>query len=143
MSFTGPFPPTPPFELPEKYIKGIKKKKIMSDDDVLRKGMVASVDDAVGEIVKLLKSTEQWNNTIIIFLSDNGSYLPDGNLPFYGVRGSLDEGGVRVPAFITSPLLSEQVRGSVVLHMVHITDIFPTILGLTGGRVKIRLFSSC
>ena len=94
--------------------------------------MVTAVDEAVGEIMSKLKSSEDWNNTIVIFLSDNGSSVPEANIPFPGTRGSLQEGGVRVPAFISSPLLEDSSRGSIVKDMTHITDIFPTILSLSG-----------
>ena len=114
-------------------MKGNKKQKQkLFEENVIRKGMVSAVDEAVGEIMTKLKSSEDWNNTIVIFLSDNGSSVPEANTPFQGIRGSLQEGGVRVPAFISSPLLDKSTRGSIVKDMTHITDVFPTILSLTG-----------
>ena len=44
------------------------------------------------------------------------------------------EGGVRVPALVASPLLGE-VRGESLSHMVHITDITPTLLALAGHNI--------
>ena len=104
-----------PYQAPDRFIKlydknqkvkgNKKQKQKLFEENVIRKGMVSAVDEAVGEIMTKLKSSEDWNNTIVIFLSDNGSSVPEANTPFQGIRGSLQEGGVRVPAFISSPLL--------------------------------------
>lgn len=140
VSFTGA---SAPFQAPDRFIKlyeqkqkmkgNIKEKQKSFEENVIRKGMVSAVDEAIGKIMSKLKSSEDWDNTIVIFLSDNGSSAPEGNLPFKGIRGSLQEGGVRVPAFITSPLMDETVQGCIIKNVTHITDIFPTILSLAGS----------
>ena len=57
------------------------------------------------------------------------------NQPFKGEKGSLWEGGTRVPAFIHSPLL-----GSNTVHsnsdLIHVTDWYPSLVTLSGGSVK-------
>ena len=93
--------------------------------------MISAMDEAVGEIITQLKESGDWENTVVVFLSDNGSNSREGNLPFRGGRGSPMEGGVRVPALVASPLLGD-VRGESLSHMVHITDITPTLLALAG-----------
>ena len=99
---------------------------------MVRKAMISAMDEAVGEIVTRLKKSEDWEKTVILFLSDNGSSVLSGNSPFRGGRGSPLEGGVRVPALVASPLLAEEVRGQTLSHMVHITDLAPTLLSLAG-----------
>ena len=99
---------------------------------MIRKAMISAMDEAVGEIISRLKESEDWENTVVIFLSDNGSSVRSANLPFRGGRGSPLEGGVRVPAVVVSPLLREEVRGRPLPHVIHITDIAPTILRLAG-----------
>ena len=102
------------------------------EEKVVRRAMVSAMDKAVGDILTGLRQSKDWENTVVIFLSDNGSSVKEGNLPFRGGRGSPLEGGVRVPALVTSPLLREEARGKVVSEMVHITDLMPTILHLAG-----------
>ena len=96
--------------------------------------MISAMDEAVGEIITQLKESGDWENTVVVFLSDNGSNSREGNLPFRGGRGSPMEGGVRVPALVASPLLGD-VRGESLSHMVHITDITPTLLALAGHYI--------
>ena len=100
--------------------------------------MISAMDEAVGEIITQLKESGDWENTVVVFLSDNGSNSREGNLPFRGGRGSPMEGGVRVPALVASPLLGE-VRGESLSHMVHITDITPTLLALAGNSQHLTL----
>ena len=68
------------------------------------------MDDAVGGIVSSLKEHGYYNNSIILFMSDNGGRqmppaLASPNYPFKGYKGSLYEGGTKVPAMIHSRLL--------------------------------------
>ena len=145
VSFTGA---AAPFQVPEKYMsmyegqevgKKNRKRKLSkerNEEFKIRRAMITAVDDAVGKIIRKLKETGNFNNTVIIFLSDNGSPSPGSgaNLPFRGMRGTLEEGGVRVPALISSPLLPLDNRGVRVEEMVHVTDILPTILSLAGAE---------
>ena len=67
---------------------------------------------------------------------DNGGQISGGatNTPLKGGKGSYLEGGVRVPAFIHSPLLSS--GGQINNDLLHITDWFPTLLQLAGVSTK-------
>ena len=69
------------------------------------------------------------------FRSDNGGcYVSGGkNGPLRGSKGSLFEGGVRVDAFIYSPLIASEHQGKVYTNIMHVSDWFPTILDLTGS----------
>ena len=144
VSFTGA---AAPYQVPDKYIamyegqavgKTDMKRKLSlgrKHEMEIRRAMITAVDDAVTRIVQKLQDTGSYNNTVIIFLSDNGSPMPGSgaNQPFRGMRGTLEEGGVRVPALISSPLLTPETRGSRVKEMVHVTDILPTILSLASA----------
>ena len=91
---------------------------------------VTAMDDAIGQIVDLYKENEVWNNTIIIFSSDNGGSNNAGgyNWPLRGQKGTLWEGGIRSPGFIHSPLFVNSQIGSVNSNLMHVTDWYPTIL---------------
>ena len=133
VAFTGA---RAPYQAPDSWMGLYDEEEIARYDkeefemEVVRKGMVSAVDEAVGDILEKLRGSKDYNNTIVIFSSDNGSANPKANLPFKGVRGHLSEGGVRVPAVVHSPLLKEGGRGRRIQDMIHITDWLPTILGL-------------
>ena len=70
-------------------------------------GMVSFMDRSIGEIVKQFQRRGLWDNTVLVFLSDNGGVTQNGasNYPLRGGKMDFWEGGVRTPAFVTSPLL--------------------------------------
>jgi arylsulfatase A-like enzyme len=77
-------------------------------------GMVSALDWAVGATLDGLKAAGQYDNTIVFFTSDNGAQPGQGgtNFPLRGWKTSMYEGGVRVPAWVHSPLLPAAARGS-------------------------------
>jgi len=78
-------------------------KKFDSIQDIHRRifaAMLANLDDSVGEVLAALKANDLMENTIIVFLSDNGGptrELTSSNLPLRGGKGQLYEGGIRIP----------------------------------------------
>lgn len=105
----------------------------------LRYQKIKDMDTAVNKIVKALKSTAQYSSTVILFLSDNGAKFEDikqgYNFPLKGYKGTLYEGGTKVPGFIHSPLLSRSVSGTRYNGLMHMVDILPTILNITGTQM--------
>ena len=100
-------------------------------------GMVSALDETVGRVVSALeeKGPEFWNNTVIIFASDNGGWTKPGssgiNFPLRGGKFTLFEGGIRVPAFVYSPLIEKPSR--IEDSLVDVTDWYPTLVRLAGG----------
>ncbi|KXK26999.1 MAG: Arylsulfatase precursor [candidate division WS6 bacterium OLB20] len=99
---------------------------------------ITGLDEQVGKIVTALKETGQWNNTVLVFMSDNG--IPSSLLTFSnngGLRGNKSgvfEGGVRSPMLISWP--AAVAAGSETSLVSHVTDIAPTfseIAGVTGA----------
>ena len=79
-------------------------------------GMVTAMDDAVGNITEILKANELYDNSIIIFVSDNGGQAAGrinvaSNYPLRADKGTFYEGGVRTPAFIHAPSLISEKAG--------------------------------
>jgi len=100
--------------------------------------MVETMDTNVGRILDGLKKMNLEENTIVFFTSDNGGYPPiTSNLPFRGGKGWAYEGGVREPWLVKWPGVTK--AGSVCDVPVIFTDIFPTVLEMTGQSLRPEL----
>ena len=105
--------------------------------------MVHSLDDAVGSLLDALDAEGIADETVIVFYSDNGGNIHCGleevdtsgakyitpitsNHPLRGGKGGIHEGGVRVPAVVVWPGVTELGSRSDV--RIHSTDLYPTIL---------------
>ncbi|CAN0064024.1 unnamed protein product, partial [Laminaria digitata] len=102
-------------------------------------GMVAQVDNGLGGLRTLLEDLDEWDNTVVIFFSDNGGLPEHGsvNRPFRGGKGEYWEGGVHVPAFLSGGFVSSALARNGVEpyrygHLAHVTDIHTTMLRLAG-----------
>lgn len=94
-------------------------------------GMMAAVDEAVGQIVSALEKSGLRENTLIVFSSDNGGPKPGDNGPLRAFKGTIYEGGVRGCAFVNWP--GHVPAGTTIREPVHIIDWFPTLVKLAGG----------
>lgn len=94
--------------------------------------MIQAMDDGVGDIYNALDQNELLDNTFIFFMSDNGANRNGSNGPLRGYKGSLWEGGQRVPAFAYwKDRIRPGTSGELLLGM----DIFPTLATLTGNKL--------
>ncbi len=106
---------------------------------------IYAVDQNVKRIVDFLKAKGQYENTLIVFTSDNGgmcggsyhgnksgSPLP-GNAPFSGHKGNYYQGGIRVPMFVHWPAGIKK-RG-IYTELISTIDILPTAVEIAGGEV--------
>ncbi|XP_070556392.1 arylsulfatase B-like [Ptychodera flava] len=122
-----------PVAVPPEY-----EKQYMFIDDPERRtlaGMTSCVDEGIGNLTETMRKHGLLENTVIVLTSDNGGDTDFGgnNWPLKGKKATLWDGGVRVPAFVNSPLLHDNVRGTKYKGLMHITDWFPTLLHLAGG----------
>lgn len=97
--------------------------------------MVYAVDRGVGELVKALKAKNEYENTLIVFLSDNGGKLSKGanNYPLREGKGSTYEGGYRVPMFFHWP--ANIPSGKKFDYPVSALDFYPTFATLSGASI--------
>ena len=103
-------------------------------------GMVAAMDEAIGQVIDALEKKGVLNNTLIIFSSDNGGPRPGkwtSNKPLRAGKGTIYEGGVRVCAFATWP--GHIPSGKKIDEPIHIIDWYPTLIKLAGGSLKQKL----
>lgn len=93
--------------------------------------MVKAMDESIGRVRQALKDKGIERETVIIFLSDQGSYFE--NPPFHGGKRSdtLYEGGARVPLIINWPGVT--TAGVKNKSIVQSTDLFPTLVEIGGG----------
>lgn len=95
--------------------------------------VIMELDWSVGEVVKTLKETGIYNNTIFIFTSDNGPKAGSA-LPLRGRKATTWEGGQRVPGIVVWP---DQIpAGTVSGEMVSTMDLFPTFAEITGAQIQ-------
>ncbi|PWT70674.1 MAG: sulfatase [Bacteroidetes bacterium] len=118
--------PHDPFQVPKSYFDRIKNV----DDSIKRVyyGMIEALDDAVGKIIEKLREDKIEDQTLIIFLSDNGGATytrATDNAPLRGGKCTHFEGGLMVPFFIKFPSM---IQGSQVYEKpVSSLDIFATV----------------
>ncbi|XP_037558828.1 arylsulfatase B-like isoform X2 [Dermacentor silvarum] len=121
-----------PLQVPPEY--KVPCTKYHNKNRQLLCGMLNALDEAVGRIEKALMHHGYWNNTLLVFTSDNGGQILEGgnNWPLRGNKNTLWEGGTRVPAFVAGPLLKK--TGYTNRKVVHAVDWFPTLLSLAGEK---------
>ncbi len=94
--------------------------------------MVDSMDQAIGKILAAIDEKGIADNTFVLFLSDNGATPSGDNRPWRSGKGSVYEGGVRVPAVVRWPAGS-LMGGREVDAMMGYIDIYPTIKRIAGA----------
>jgi arylsulfatase A-like enzyme len=103
-------------------------------------GMVAAMDEAVGQIMAAIDEKNMRSSTLVIFSSDNGGPAPGrvtSNGPLRAGKATLYEGGVRVCACVAWE--GHIKPGSVVDQPLHMVDWYPTLLKLAGASLDQKL----
>jgi len=131
---------------PELIAKFKNKPGVGGHNNPTYAAMIASVDESVGRVMALLDELKLADNTVLIFTSDNGGvggYVREGikkggedvtdNAPLRSGKGSLYEGGTRVPFIVRWPA---QVKAGAVCDTpaIHV-DMYPTLVAMAGGKM--------
>ena len=90
---------------------------------------ISHLDHQVGAFVEQLNAAALWENTVLVFLSDNGYHLGSHGL---GNKITMHEESVRVPMFVTGPGIA---RGKRSKSLVSSLDVYPTLLALAGVTI--------
>jgi arylsulfatase A len=124
--------PHSPFQVPEKYF-GKYKNRGLDNELATIYGMVENMDQNIGLILSKLEQLNLAEKTIVIFLSDNGPNTFRFNGEMKGKKGNVDEGGVRVPFYISWPGTIEAGKTAQLAQGI---DLFPTLLKLCSINYK-------
>jgi arylsulfatase A-like enzyme len=107
------------------------KKGSYGQDNAEYAAMIQTMDTNVGRLIDYLKKSGKFDNTFIIFTSDNGGvYGITHQWPLRAGKGSYYEGGIRIPMIIVWP--GKVAPGSSTHQPVINTDFFPTFLDVAG-----------
>lgn len=146
LAFTSPHVP---LQEPDRWM-GLYKETAPDAGLQLYWAAISHVDDAVGQVMAEVDRVGQRDDTLVLFLSDNGApgqpnrmqvktnhgafldvTLPGENLPFRGKKVDVYEGGIRTPAFLSWPA---GLRPGTCDDPLHVSDWMPTFCGLAGHR---------
>ena len=127
-----------PWQAPGNVAK--KVRHIANKNRRVYAGMLVSMDDGIGRIIKSLKDQGVYENTVVIFLSDNGAPKSSSasSAPLRGFKGDTYEGGVRVPFVMSWP--GKIKAKSHYKHPVSALDIVPTVVKLAGAQPAKKKF---
>jgi arylsulfatase A-like enzyme len=124
--------PHEPLDIAEKYWKPYAEKGV-PEKTARVYGMIANVDENVGKLMAALDRLGIANNTIVIFMTDNGPAFGGTaryNAGLRGQKGEVYEGGIRVPCFVRWP---ETVRpGTQIDTLAAHIDLLPTLMDACG-----------
>jgi arylsulfatase len=104
-----------------------------AEDTATFYGMIANIDDNVGLLVAKLEEWGLAENTLVVFMTDNGTAAGDYNAGMTGGKGTVHEGGTKVPAFFRLP--GKLAAGLDINHLTRHVDIFPTFAELAGAAI--------
>ncbi len=94
--------------------------------------MIGIMDEGVGKIMAALDKYKISENTLVLFMSDNGATGVGSNYPYKGLKGQVWEGGHRVPAIAYWKGTTHAGTSSELLMTM---DVFPTVAALTGSEI--------
>jgi arylsulfatase A len=110
----------------ERYLK---KGVALNDAQIY--GMISHCDAAIGRLLAALDRDGLRDNTVVLFLSDNGGVSKHFRAGLRGAKGSAFEGGIRVPFFARWP--GHFPAGAEVDAMASVMDLFPTLCRIAGA----------
>jgi arylsulfatase A-like enzyme len=138
--------PHEPLQVPDSYYQPYRDMKLTTNDfpgtgypwdgkfdaDKTARiyGMETNIDDNVGKLLAELDRRNLAKDTIVLFLTDNGPQQPRFNSGLHGLKGSVYDGGVRVPCFVRWP--EHFAAGKKIEPIAAHIDLTPTLLDACG-----------
>jgi arylsulfatase I/J len=142
LAFTAPHTP---YQAPQEYLD--RFPDIADENRRAYAGMVAAMDDQIGNVIAALEAAGMREDTLILFHSDNGGTrskmfvgegavagdLPPKNDPLREGKGTVYEGGTRVVALANWP---GRIAAGEATGVMHVVDMLPTLAALTGADLS-------
>lgn len=125
--------PHSPFQVPADYFNKYNSAGLDSTLSSIY-GMVENMDTNIGRILQKIEDLDLAEETIVIFLSDNGPNTDRYNGGMKGRKGSVDEGGVRVPFYIRWP---DHIKSGETGQLAQDIDIMPTLINMCGLKFEV------
>ncbi|MDR1557345.1 MAG: arylsulfatase [Tannerellaceae bacterium] len=138
--------PHSPMQVPDKWWNLVKDREIKqgtttTDEENMdftkaALALTENIDWNVGRVMDAINGLGLDENTIILYLTDNGPNSNRWNAGMTGRKGSTDEGGVRSPLFIRWP--GQIQAGTIINQLSGAIDLMPTLLDLSGKLPRFR-----
>ena len=133
-----PYDPPPGWERSQQSCDGIPldttdRRTRARTDACCMFGMIGLMDEYIGKFTIALKEKEMWDNTLVIFVSDNGGTDAGVNYPLRGEKHTTWEGGIRGAAFVAGGVIPPRVQGTSSSVVFSVADWYPTLCTLAGA----------
>jgi arylsulfatase A-like enzyme len=129
--------PHDPIQPPKEWLaKVTARESKISEKRAKLVALIEHLDFNVGRVLNQLESSGQMENTLVIFVSDNGGNLSFGanNGPYRGGKGDLYDGGVRIPGGM---MWKNMIRpGRSTDNLMLLMDVFPTVCEIAGIQIQ-------
>jgi arylsulfatase A len=122
--------PHTPHQVPDRYFDKYAARGFDAHNACIY-GMVENLDDNLGRLLKTLDELKLAEDTVVIFLTDNGPNGARFNGGMAGIKGSNSEGGCRVPCFVRWP--GHVPPGATIKQIAAHIDLLPTIAAIAGA----------
>jgi arylsulfatase A-like enzyme len=137
LSYNAPHSPIQP---PDDWLERVEQRAPdLSEERRRIVALIEDLDEGVGTVVQTLRETGAYENTMIVFTSDNGGALYHGarNGPLRGGKQDMYEGGLRVPTAVTWP--GTVAPGTRTDRIGLTMDLYPTLAEVAGARLTRRV----
>jgi arylsulfatase A-like enzyme len=135
LAYNAPHVPVQP---PDSYVTRVKQRNPgIADRRARLAALIEQMDDGIGRVITALKRSGAYENTLIVFTSDNGGQLSAGasNGNLRGAKEDMYEGGIREPLCAVWP---GHIRGGTRSDRVAMAmDLFPTLCEAAGAKVPL------
>lgn len=129
-----------PVQPPQEKLDDVKKRfPQLSEKRAKLVAFIEHLDEGIGKVITALKESGLYDNTVIVFTSDNGGWLPDeaNNGPYRDGKGTLYEGGLRIPTFITWK--NTITPGNSTPYRALSMDLYATLAEIAGAEIRHKI----
>lgn len=142
--------PHTPIQPPNDWLNKVRARESgIGDQRAKLVALIEHMDAGIGRVLTALRESEQYDNTVVVFTSDNGGQISVGanNGPLRDGKQSMYEGGLRIPGCIrvprqTMPNRPQALRtqpGSITDALCCTADFLPTLVELAGGEPPVEI----